>query len=88
VLLQVVRGGHYGAKLDLSHRGADRCGTEMIVRRVVTRMPEFSGGRMIYRYGIEGNVLSLEVMDEYSRDGARAPWILRQRLALKLQRVE
>jgi hypothetical protein len=35
-------------------------GSELIVRPMVTRMPEFSGGRMIYRYGIEGDVLSLE----------------------------
>lgn len=63
-------------------------GSELIVRPMVTRMPEFSGGRMIYRYGIKGNVLSLEVLDEYSCDGVQAPWILRQRLTLKLQRVE
>lgn len=43
---------------------------------------------MIYRYAIDGDMLSLEVLDEYSHDGVQAPWILRQRLALKLRRVE
>lgn len=63
-------------------------GSRLTIRPLVTRMPEFSGGRMIYRYAIDGDALSLEVLDEYSRDGVQAPWIQRQRLALKLERVE
>lgn len=63
-------------------------GSRLTVRPLVTRMPEFSGGRMIYRAVLEPEGLSLEVIDEYSRDEIRAPWLSRQRLALKLQRVE
>jgi hypothetical protein len=63
-------------------------GDRLTVRPAVTRMPEFSGGRMIYQYAIDGNVLSLTVLDEYSRDGVQAPSIQRQRVTLKLRRVE
>lgn len=63
-------------------------GSELTVRPVVTRMPEFSGGTMILRYRVNGTQLSLEVIDESSRNGIQAPWIRRQRLALTLQRVE
>lgn len=62
--------------------------SRLTVRPLVTRMPEFSGGRMIYRVVLEPDVLWLEVLDEYSRDEIRAPWLSRQRLALKLRRVE
>lgn len=63
-------------------------GTQLTVRPVVTRMPEFSGGMLVYNFSLNGDVLSLEVVDERSRDGIKAPWLSRQRLTLKLLRVE
>ncbi|HSL69514.1 MAG TPA: alpha/beta fold hydrolase [Longimicrobiales bacterium] len=63
-------------------------GDQLIVHPIVTRMPEFSGGRLIYRYRIDGNSLFLDAFDEYSRDGVQAPWARRQRILLKLLRAE
>jgi len=49
-------------------------GDQIRVRPIVSRVPEFIGGLMIYEYEWSGENLILTLLDEYSFDGVRAPW--------------
>jgi len=52
-------------------------GTQIEVRPVIARIPEFIGGLMIYEYEKLGDSLTLTLMDEYTFDGVQAPWVSR-----------
>lgn len=45
------------------------------VRPVISRVPEFMGGRMSYRCRRSGDRLVLTLLDEVTFDGVRAPWV-------------
>jgi hypothetical protein len=45
------------------------------VRPIIARMPEFMGGRMVYRIEWSGDDLTLTFLDEYTFDGIQAPWV-------------
>ncbi len=49
-------------------------GETITARPIISRFPEFMGGVITYRYTIEGDTLTLTALDEYSFDGAQAPW--------------
>ncbi len=47
------------------------------------------GGKMLYEYRVEKDILWLTLTDEYSYDGRQAPWAEAGiRTTLKLERVE
>jgi hypothetical protein len=58
----------------------------LTVHPIVTRMPEFAGGRAVYAYQLEEDRLTMEQLEEYLCDGARVPF--RYRVRLSLRRLE
>jgi len=41
---------------------------------IISRVPEFMGGTLVYRFRVVGDTLWLTTIDELSFDGIRAPW--------------
>ena len=58
----------------------------LMTHPIVTRMPEFAGGRTVYKYRLDGDRLHLEQLEEYLRDGTLVPRMYHVRLSLR--RVE
>lgn len=56
---------------------------------IVARVPEFMGGALVCEYHVHQNTMRLEMVDEYSYDGVRAPWVERgDGLVLTLARID
>ena len=62
--------------------------SRIVTRPILARVPGFGGGKAIYEYELDGDELSLEKVEEYSRDGVRLTSLDHNRLPLKLVRVE
>jgi hypothetical protein len=59
-------------------------GSRLTVRPVIAKVPEFAGGRQTFEYTIEGDTLTLDVIEVESHDGVR----LTVNDRLTLRRVE
>lgn len=62
-------------------------GSQLVTRPVVSRVPDFSGGVARYEYRLSGDELSLNLLEEYSREGAEHPLWKSVSIHLKLARV-
>jgi len=55
---------------------------------IISRVPEFMGGTLVYRFRVASDTLWLTTIDELSFDGIRAPWAeAGTRTTLVLERV-
>jgi len=50
-------------------------GDRIVIHPVVSRVPEFMGGTMVYGYKWSGERLVLTFLDEKTFDGVPAPWV-------------
>jgi len=64
-------------------------GERIVIRPVVSRVPEFMGGKLVYGYAWSGERLVLTFLDEETFDGVPAPWVEKSSgvMHLTLERV-
>ena len=55
---------------------------------IISKVPEQSGGKAVYRYRTKNDTLWLTMIDEYAADGTRAPWVGKRSFPLQLLRLE
>jgi hypothetical protein len=60
----------------------------LTTRPILSKVPDLSGGHAVYEYRVEQDTLWLTMVDEYSADGSRAPWVGNVSFPLKLTRIE
>lgn len=65
-------------------------GDRIVIHPVVSRVPEFMGGTMVYGFAWSGERLVLTFLDETTFDGVPAPWVEKSSgvMRLTLERIE
>ena len=62
--------------------------SDLITKPIMARVPGFGGGKALWKYRVDGDVLYLEMFEEYTKDGIRAEWLDHVHFPIKLVRVE